>query len=151
MSVPFRFRLERVRALRERKEELARVELAEAMSRLTDSEDRMRAADERLAQAREDHRSAAGTGATSGADMRASQAYLERIEQQRSRGAQEMRRSRSEVDDRNVLLGRARQEHEMLERLKERQRGEHLREIARREVKALDELAIERFRRSAAC
>ena len=150
MSVPFRFRLERVRALRERKEDLARVELAQAVSKLSESEDRLRAANERLARAREDHRSAAATGEASGADMRAHQAYLEHIEQQRSRGAQEIRRSQSEVADRDRLLGRARQEHEMLERLKERQRGEHVRDLARREVKALDELAIERFRRSAA-
>jgi len=148
-GVPFRFRLERVRALRERKEQLAKTELANAMRRLSESEDRLRAADERLAHAREQQRSATGA-ATSGAEMSARQAYLERAEALRRRGAQEMTHSESEVDDRHARLGHAAQERQMLERLKERRRGEHTRELARRDANALDEMAIERFRRSAA-
>lgn len=120
------------------------------MGRLTINEDRLRAADARLAQAREDQRAASAGGALSGPDLLAQQAYLERVEEQRSDGAREMRRSESEVEDRNVVLSRAAQEHEMLKRLKERHRGEHQREQARRENKALDEIAIERFRRHAA-
>jgi flagellar export protein FliJ len=51
---------------------------------------------------------------------------------------------------RDAELVTAASEHEMLERLRERRRGEHIREAARRELGALDEIAAARFRRSSA-
>jgi flagellar FliJ protein len=150
LAAPFRFRLERVRALRERKEYLAKRDLAQALDRLSHTEGELRAADARLAKAHDEHRSTATEGSVSGADLLAGQAFLERVEDQRRLGAREVRRRRGEVADRGVALGRAAQEHKMLERLKQRQRAQHLRELARREGAELDEIAIERFRRRAA-
>jgi flagellar export protein FliJ len=145
----FRFRLERVRALRERSEELAKRELALSLGRLRASEDRLRAADAQLAKAHAGQRSAAAS-ALSGADMLANQAFAERAEQQRTLDVQATKRSRNEVADRGVRLSHAAQDHEMLKRLKERQRAAHVRELARRESQMLDELAIDGFRRRAA-
>ncbi|HEY1687865.1 MAG TPA: flagellar export protein FliJ [Solirubrobacteraceae bacterium] len=148
---PFRFRLERVRALRERKEDLAKQELALALGRLSDSEGALHAASERLAQAQQERRSATTAADTfSGADLRAGQAFLERVEHQRSTGVEALKRSELEVVDRGAALSKAAQEHQMLERLKQRQRDEHMRELARREGAMLDEIAIDRFRRSTA-
>lgn len=146
----FRFRLERVRALRERREEMAQQDLAEAMSRLSDSQRRLRDVDDRLAEAHQGQRGAGAQGALSAEDLIASQAFVERVEQQRRHGVREMRRSASEVADRGAALRAAAKEHQMLERLKERHRDAHVRETARREGELLDEIALDRFRRSVA-
>jgi flagellar export protein FliJ len=146
----FRFRLERVRALRERKEDLAKQELALALGRLADSEDELRDAGQRLERAREEHSSAVGNGTFSGTDLRAGQAFLERVEAQRVAGVEALRRSESEVADRGEALSLAAQEHQMLERLKRRHEAEHVRELRRVEGATLDEIAIDRFRRSTA-
>jgi flagellar protein FliJ len=151
MSDPgFRFRLERVRALRERKEDLAKQELAEAMNRLSDSEQRLREVDDRLAQAHAGQRGAGSEGTLSAEDLIANQAFVERVEQMRRNGVRELRRSASEVADRGAELRTAAREHQMLERLKERHRDAHVRELARREGETLDEIALDRFRRSVA-
>jgi flagellar export protein FliJ len=150
MSPSFRFRLERVRALRERKEELAKQELALALGRLADSEELVQAARLRLDGAHAEQRTARSSQTSSGDDLRASQAFLERVEEQRSAGVEGLRQSEREVADRGAALGVAAQEHRMLERLKQRQHTEHTRELARREGATLDEIAIDRFRRSTA-
>ena len=142
----FRFRLERVRALHERHEKHARLELALAIGRLSASEEALRQTNEQLAEAHEGQRSAAG-GALSGAEMRASQAFMERIESERTVGTQEVHRSAGEVADRNADFSHAAQKHRALERLKERRRGEHMREVARHEIQVLDEIALDGFRR----
>jgi flagellar FliJ protein len=148
---PFRFRLERVRALRERREDLARQALADAMTQLSHSEQRLRTVEEHLEHARAEQRgSGPGAPSTNAAELQARQAFLERIEAQRHEGARELQRRAAQVADRDTDLGRAAREREMLERLKRRQRDEHDRERLRREGDALDELAIDRFRRSAA-
>ena len=56
MSTTFRFRLERVRALRERREDLARQELAKAVTRLAGSRERLQAVDEQLERVRAEQR-----------------------------------------------------------------------------------------------
>lgn len=146
----FRFRLERVRALRERNADLAKQELAAALGKLSDSEDRLRTVGARLEQAQREQRSASDSRSFNGADLCASQAFLERVEAQRSAGVEDLRRSEGEVANRGAALSEAAQEHKMLERLKQRHRAEHVRELARRERATLDEIAIERFRRSTA-
>jgi len=147
----FRFRLERVRELRERKEDLARRELARAVSRRSRSEDRLRTVEDHLERTRADQLTATTRdGDVSAAELLARQAFLEHVEAQRSMGAVELERREAEVVDRDAELTDAAREHEMLERLKERHRAEHDREAARRESNALDEIALERFRRSAA-
>ena len=147
----FRFRLERVRALRERKEEIAKQQLAHAMGRLMDSEQRLREVEDRLAAAHDGQRGAAGSQERlSAEDLIASQAFVERVEQQRRQGAHEVRRGEHDVADRGAALSDAAKEHQMLERLKERHRAAHLHELARREGAMLDEIALDRFRRNVA-
>jgi flagellar protein FliJ len=151
----FRFRLERIRTLRQRKENLARQELARAVSQLTGSQDRLRRVEEHLERAHTHQRLATGvggvgTGAISAADLLARQAFVEHVEAQRTMGMRELERHEADVADRDTQLGRAAREHEILERLKERQRIEYEREAGRRENERLDEIALERFRRSAA-
>lgn len=148
----FRFRLERIRALRQRKESLARQELARAISERAGSEDRLRRVEERLELARTHQRGAADGGAdtTTAAELLARQAFVEHVEAQRTMGMRDLERHDADVADRGAQLGRAAREREILERLKERRRSEHEREAGRREGERLDEIAIEGFRRSAA-
>lgn len=147
----FRFRLERVRALRERREDLARQELARAHARLAGSQDRLRAVEHRLEQLRAEQRAASdATGAVSAAELSARQAFVEHVETQRASGIHECSRDEAAVADRSSELGHAARDRQMLERLRERQRAEHERELGRREGLVLDEIAIDRFRRSAA-
>ena len=147
----FRFRLERIRVLRQRKEELAKRELASSMTRLLCSEDRVRAVDANLERAHADQRVAAGElTVLSAAELAARQAFVERVEGQRSVGVRELKRSEAEVADRGAALGRAARDMKMLDRLKQRHRAAHDLQSARRESNALDEMALDAFRRSAA-
>jgi flagellar FliJ protein len=149
----FRFRLERVRALRQRKELLAQEELARAISERSGSEDRLRRVEEHLERAFTHQRLAggdAGASTVSAAELLAHQAFVEHVEAQRTMGMRELERHDANVADRDTQLGRAAREHEILERLRDRQRAEYEREAGRREGEQLDEIALERFRRSAA-
>jgi flagellar FliJ protein len=147
----FRFRLERVRALRERREDLARQALADAILRRSDSWQRLCAVDADLERARAEQRQATRPArGISGAELQARQAFVEHVEAQRLQGQRELQRQEGLLAARAGELGVAAREREMLERLKERRRSEHMREQARREGDALDELAAHRFGRSAA-
>ncbi|HTU80439.1 MAG TPA: flagellar export protein FliJ [Solirubrobacteraceae bacterium] len=147
----FRFRLERVRVIRERKEKLAQRELAVAISRHSSTVAELRSADAEVAHARDEQRvAAARSGSVSAAELLAHQAFLERTEAQRHQYASELEQREAEVAKRDAALATAASEHKMLERLSERRRGEHDRELARRELGALDEIAAIRFHRSRA-
>ncbi|HST56922.1 MAG TPA: flagellar export protein FliJ [Solirubrobacteraceae bacterium] len=150
-GLSFRFRLERVRALHERKEELAKQELARALSRRSDSELQLRTVDEHIEQTHAEHRSALADSVTvSAADLLALQAFLERVQIERGASARELERHEAEVAERDAQLDRAAQERKALERLKDRHREEHDREVKRSESSTLDEIALDQFRRSAA-
>ncbi|MCW3018962.1 MAG: flagellar export protein FliJ [Solirubrobacterales bacterium] len=147
----FRFRLERVRAVRERKEKLAQRELADALSRRSSSVAELRSADAHLEHALQEQRTIAGEReAVSATDLLARQAFLERVEAQRRLRARELEQRELEVAERDAELATAASEHEMLNRLRERHRGEHDREADRREQGELDEIGSTRFRRSTA-
>jgi flagellar export protein FliJ len=147
----FRFRLERVRAVRERKEKLAKQELAEAISRRSDSQADLRTTDAHLEHARDEQRSVATEPrAVNATDLLARQAFVERIEAQRGRHARELLQREAEVADRDARLASAASEHEMLKRLSDRRRGEHDREADRRERNVLDDITSARFGRSSA-
>jgi flagellar export protein FliJ len=148
---PFRFRLERVRALRERQKEMARDQLAQAAQRLAGSQGRMRVLDARLERVRDEQRRI-GEEATEIAvsELQARQAYAEHIEARQHAGAGEVARCEADVAVRRDALGAAAREQQTLERLKERQSAEHSRELAKAEGASLDEVALDRFRRSAA-
>jgi flagellar protein FliJ len=145
----FTFRLERVRALRERSEDLAKQELAGAMTRRGACEDRLRATGVELDAARDKQRDLAAVGA-SAQDLIARQLYLERVERNRTIGEQELVASEVEVENRRGLLVEAARERQALERLKERRRLDHAREMARAEGAAMDEIALTLHRRRAA-
>ena len=146
MDRPFTFKLERVRALRERKEELAKEELAASLALRMRGEAMLRAAADNVEQARGLQRSAAG-GAMTAAELQAAQAYLERTERERESASLQLDRQDAEVEARSYALQNAAREREVLERLKERRRDEHIREANRREGAVLDEMAITMHRR----
>jgi flagellar protein FliJ len=143
---PFTFKLERVRALRERTEELAKEELAASLALRLRGEAMLQAAAENVEQARGLQRTTAGAAMTSN-DLQAAQAYLERTERERLSAELDLDRRDAEVDARRSALQNAARDREVLERLKERRRGEHVRAADRREGALLDEMAITMHRR----
>jgi flagellar FliJ protein len=145
----FRFRLERVRALRERREDAAKEELAGAMLRHRRCEEEVQAAAERIAHARAAQVDA--TRATSSAtDLLARQAYLERAERAHQATRMDLQRQEVELVQRRDALTQAARERQALERLKEQRRADHDREVARQEGLMLDEIALNGYRRNAA-
>lgn len=146
---PFRFPLERLRALRERGEDLAKQELAGALHRQARCAERLRAMGEEVAGAFSAQRAAAAGGSSSAADLLAAQAYLERMEHARDASQLDLDRHDAEVGARVDALREAARERQALERLKERRRADHERAAARAEGAVLDEIAMTQHRRSA--
>jgi flagellar FliJ protein len=144
---PFQFRLERVRALRERAEEEAREELASSLAIRMKGEAMLRAAAESVDGAR-DARRRSSTADLSGAELRALAAYMERTTREQESAALELDRRAAEVNARRSALAVRSQERQVLERLKERRRDDHRREAERREGVLLDEIAIVAHRRA---
>jgi flagellar FliJ protein len=142
---PFKFRLERVRALRERAEERASQELATSVAHHQRGEEELRAAAERVAQARDGRRA---TAQASGADLLAMQAYIERTQHAQHAAALDLGRREAEVDARRHALIHAAREHRALTRLEQRGREEHAVNVARLEGAVMDELALNVHRRS---
>ena len=146
----FRFRLERVRAVRERREKLARQELARAIA---ERSERPGAARGRRGAPRARPRTSAqrrrAAASISSHELIARQAFLERAEEQRGQRARELDFREAEVRARDEQLVTAASEHEMLKRLRERRLGEHEREVARVEGIAIDEIASARNRNGA--
>ena len=144
----FTFRLERVRALRERAEDLAKEEYASSLAHRMDGVAMLQAAAEQRDQARAAARPAADFALT-GTDFLASQAWLERVERTRQAAELELDRRDAEVDARHAALVNAARDRHALERLRERSAAEHAVETARREGYELDELAAAGHRRRA--
>jgi flagellar FliJ protein len=149
VSRPFQFRLERVRALRERVEEQAREDLASSLAVHLKGEAMLRAASDDVSGAY-DARRRTSSADLSGAELLALQAYLERTERQRESAALELDRRQAEVDARRAALVQRSQERQVLERLKDRRRADHNREMERREGALLDEMALVAHRRMGA-
>jgi flagellar FliJ protein len=145
----FRFRLERLRALREHHEDAAKEALAGAMARHRESEDQLRAASERVAEARaaQLESTARPSNAT---DLIARQAYLERTENAHHASRHDLDRHDLELVGRRDALVAAARDRQTLERLKEHRLADHRRETARVEGLVLDEVAINAFRGRAA-
>jgi flagellar FliJ protein len=146
---PFNFRLERVRALRERFEDQAREELAASLSVRLKGEAMLRAASETYSRAQETRRQVAGAE-LSGQDLLASHAYVERTSRLRQAAELELDRRDAEVDARRTALVAASRDRQVLERLKERRLADHRRETERVEAGLLDEMAIATHRRQEA-
>lgn len=143
----YRFRLERVRALRERREEQAKVELAGALLRRQECESEAAAAAARIEDAR---RLQLNFTAGSALDLQDRQAYLERVENAHSATLQDLRNQNVEVSGRRQQLMEAAQAREALERLKQKGLAEHQREQDRVERIVLDEIAGNGYWRRAA-
>lgn len=145
---PFTFRLERVRAVRERIEDQAKEELASSLSRRMEGEAMLRAAVDQLESAREARVETVTAGLTRGPELMALQAYLEHTQRTREARALELDRRDTEVSARREALAAAARERKALERLKERRREDHVREGERREGAVIDELALAVHRRA---
>jgi flagellar FliJ protein len=145
----FRFRLERVRALRERHEDAAKQAFAGAMMDCARSEREVQAAAQRVAEARKAQLSAASTP-TSALELMGRQAYLERSERAHRATQEDLHRREQALIQRRRELTDAARDRQALERLKERRRNDHEREQARIEATTLDEIALNGFRRRAA-
>jgi flagellar FliJ protein len=144
---PFKFRLERVRALRERAEQRASEELAVSLAHQRHGEEELRAAAQRVDEARQGRRA---TAHASGADLLRMHAYIERSERAQQAAALDLDRREAEVGARRAALVHAAREHRALTRLEQRRREEHALQNARIEGAAMDELALTVHRRSAA-
>lgn len=142
MNRPFVFRLERVRRVRERTEELAQQELTSSLESHRHGEAALGEASARLSDARRTHPLRTLETAIAGSDLRAAQAYLERLAAQRHHAAKELDARSAEVQARRDTLREAAREREVLERLRERRRGEHVRDSERLSAVALDEVAL---------
>ena len=149
MTRPFKFRLERVRELREHAEDQAREELASSMAVRVKGEAMLRAAAEDV-DAAQDARRRTATADHSGAELLALQAYLERTERQRESASLELDRREAEVDARRQALTVRSQERQVLERLKDRRRKDLKHEMERRVGALLDEMALVAHRRMGA-
>ena len=145
-SSSFRFRLERVRALRERSEDAAKQALAEALQHHRLSTQAMDRAQAGVARARAAQLDAVRTP-TSVAELLARQAFLERSERAVEATRQDVAHHEQQVERRREELTAAARERQALERLKEHRRRDHEREQARREELMLDEIALNGFRR----
>lgn len=148
---PFRFRLERVRWLRQQNERSAQEALAASLGRSAAGERSLRQIDETIESAHESSRAAANAPTTgqlrSGEELLAMDVYLERLAGSRAAVARELAQRRIEVEaDRRRLLAAAR-ERQALDRLRGRRKSEHEREQARSEGAELDELALAAHRR----
>jgi flagellar export protein FliJ len=145
MSGPsYRFRLERVRALRERHEEQVKQEFAVALQARQRSLDEVARIESRIAAARSAQLNAGGD------DLQAHQSYLERLEHALELQHQDLTRREAELTQRRVALTKASQDLEALERLKEKGLDDHNREAARVEQNMLDEIAGNGYWRRAA-
>ena len=80
----------------------------------------------------------------------ARQAYLERSERAQVASQELLERSEAKVARRREVLTEAARDRQALEKLKEHRRSDHERELARQETIALDEIALNGFRRRAA-
>jgi flagellar protein FliJ len=146
-SPSFTFRLERVRALRERAEDLAKEEYAASLAHRMEGVAMLQSAAELRDRARLQAARPAEAAVISGADMLATQAWLDRLERARESAALELDRREAEVDARHTALVNAARDRHALERLAERRRADHALESARREAVEIDELALASHRR----
>jgi flagellar FliJ protein len=145
----FVFRLERVRSLRERAEERAREDLAHELRLRLRGEAMLLEAAEAASAAAQSGRDAV-TARSSGMDLIAAQAYIERAERSKREAALDLDRQDAEVAARRTALQAAARDRQVMDKLKERQRADHNAEWARKAQGALDEVALSVHRRGVA-
>jgi flagellar FliJ protein len=145
----FTFRLERVKSLRERAEARAQEDLAHELRLRLRGEAMLREATHAASAATQAGRDTVLTR-SSGMDLIAAQAFMERTERDRREAALDLDRQEAEVAARRTALQAAARDRQVMDKLEERQRADHNREWARRAQGALDEIALGVHRRGAA-
>jgi flagellar FliJ protein len=145
----FVFRLERVKSLRERAEERAREDLAHELRLRLRGEAMLLEATQAASAATQSGREAVSSR-SSGMDLIAAQAYIERAERTKREAALDLDRQEAEVAARRAALQAAARDRQVLDKLKERQRADHDAEWARKAQGALDEVALSVHRRGIA-
>jgi flagellar FliJ protein len=145
---PFTFGLERVRELREHAESQAKEQLAASLSQRVKGAAQLAAASERLADAADSGRAQEGA-VRSGQDLLAHERWMAVLERDRVAAEASLTHMDAHVRERRAQLGEASMRREVLERLKVRQRDEHVREAARLEGAELDEIALQQHVRRA--
>jgi flagellar FliJ protein len=145
----FVFRLERVKSLRERAEERAREDLAQELRLRLRGEAMLLEATQAASAATQSGREAVSSR-SSGMDLIAAQAYIERAERTKREAALDLDRQEAEVAARRAALQAAARDRQVLDKLKERQRADHDAEWARKAQGALDEVALSVHRRGIA-
>ena len=150
METPsFTFRLERVKSLRERAEARAQEDLAHELRLRLRGEAMLREATYAASAATQAGRDTVLTR-SSGMDLIAAQAFIERAERDRREAALDLDRQDAEVEARRRALTAASRDRQAIGKLEERQRADHNRTWARRSQGALDEIALGVHRRGAA-
>lgn len=141
MQTPFRFGLERVREIRAHDEDQAKERFAASLNERLRAEAVLRAAQQRLDEARLPAPAEAQVP-LSGSALVARQAWVDRLQRSREDAARDLqgtddalRRVRHELTD-------ASRQREVLDQLKARQRESHRQACERRESAALDEMAL---------
>ena len=147
---PFVFRLEKVRRMRQSMEDRAREELATSLAAQRESEQALGAAHTRVHGALDMHRRIAQLSGASAADLIAAQAYLERLESERSVAGRVLDCHEESVTERREALVTAARDREALDRLRNRREAAHRVEAQRAEGNVLDELAIQGHERGKA-
>jgi flagellar protein FliJ len=149
MSPPFRFGLQRVREIRAHDEDRAKERFAASLGQRLRGEAVLRAADARLAEAKQEG-VATTSGALTGATLVSRQAWFERLERARDDAALRMSGYDAELASTRESLTDASRARGVLDKLEERQREEHRKAGERREMAELDEMALRVHARSRA-
>ena len=150
MTQAFRFRLEPVRALSERRETEAQSALAAALADETAARARLAEAERVSQDALRGLGDRLQGGVVSGAQLRAQEAWIGRTAGRCQELGLDLDRRTTECDARRGVLTEAARDHEVLERLRERRAAEHRAVQGRAEQEALDEIALGLHRRRAA-
>lgn len=150
METPsFTFRLERVKTLRERAEARAQEALAHELRLRLRGEAMLREATYAASAATEVGRDAVQSRST-GMELIAAQAYIERAERTRREAALDLDRQEAEVAARRVALQAAARDRQVMDKLEQRQRADHNAHWDRVAQGNLDEIALAVHRRGAA-
>jgi flagellar FliJ protein len=145
----FTFRLERVKTLRERAEARAQEDLARELSLRLRGEAMLREATYAASAATQAGRETVQSRST-GTDLIAAQAFIERAERTKREAALDLDRQEAEVAARRTALQAAARDRQVMDKLKERQKADHDAHWARVAQGDLDEIALAVHRRGAA-
>ena len=145
MATRFRFRLEGLLKLRKALEEDARRFLAKAVQARNEVETRLRGLQQNLHDTVDARRTEQG-GVVDLERWRAIERYLVVLEHRIAQAAADLAEAEQRVAEARKTLTKAHQAHLMLLRLKERRQEQHAHEALLEEFRAVDELAVLRYR-----